>query len=284
MAEFCQYASMGFLQRLMRRGGASPPPPPEPTWPPPDAQAEADTGAASPRAAFAATGVDLPELWHVGTVGQERPVWALLPDDGTTLEWWRRLRPLHDRTGWWPLLLGDPGDWIFDEWTDADLDGDVEVARGLAMDVDVRLIEIVAEFATWDGEPPHGPARTVAPNTGDDIRLAATPGVVGLVSAAAGYEVPGLVGWTGAANHRLAGADHVAVLKRWHDRWGADLIGLAQSELEVVVSRPPQDEADITAVAAEQYRYCPDVVEEDGAIEVFAERQVRGHAWHFWWD
>jgi hypothetical protein len=275
---------MGFLQRLTRRGGASPPPPPGPTWPPPDAGAEADTTAPSPRAAFAAGGTDLPELWHVGTVGGQRPVWAFMPDDGATLGWWRRLHALHGDSGWWPLLLGDPGDWLFDEWSDPDADGDAEVARGLAMDVDVRLAEVVAEFTSWDGEPPHGPARPAAPTTRDDVRLSSGPGLVGLVSAVAGYEVPGLVAWTGAANHRLTGADHVAVLRRWHDRWGAELVGLAQSELEVVVSRPPQDEADVMAVAAEQYRYCPDAVEDDGAIEVFAARQVRGQTWHFWWD
>lgn len=253
-------------------------------WPPPDARAEADTDAPSPRAAFAGAGVGLPDLWRVGAVGRRRPVWAFLPADGAMLEWWRQLRMLHDRTGWWPLLLGDPNDWLFDEWSDADADGDAEIARGFALDVDARLAQVVADFPSWDGEPPRGPARPVTSATRDDVPLGAAPGLVGLVPAAAGHEVPGLVAWTGAANHRLVGADHVAVLRRWHDRWGAELVGLGQSELDVVVSRPPEDEADVLAVAAEQYRYCPDVVEEDGAIEVFAARQVRGHAWHFWWD
>lgn len=48
--------------------------------------------------------------------------------------------------------------------------------------------------------------------------------VIGLISARHGWEVPGRLSWGGAANYDLDGAHHVAVLRHWEQRYGAELV------------------------------------------------------------
>jgi Domain of unknown function (DUF4253) len=77
-------------------------------------------------------------------------------------------------------------------------------------------------------------------------------GWLGLVAAPHGYIVPGLLSWSGAANVKLDGADQVAILKLWHDRFGAELVALGFDILELYVPRPPTDAETALAVAEEQ--------------------------------
>lgn len=82
-------------------------------------------------------------------------------------------------------------------------------------------------------------------------------------------------------------AVHVALLKHWHDAYGAHLLGLGSDIVEVWVERPPTDPEVLRRLADEHEAYCPG----DGPRELDAEldRAVRtnsadGSHWFFWWD
>ncbi|WP_407838741.1 DUF4253 domain-containing protein [Streptomyces sp. DSM 116496] len=106
------------------------------------------------------------------------------------------------------------------------------------------------------------------------------------VQANAGYELPALfpallrtANWSGHPDRLLLPADHVAVLRHWHDRYGAEFRYADSSTLELVVSRPPRTLLEVAQVGVEQYAYCPDL--GDAAI---ASDQSRRSVWTFWWD
>jgi hypothetical protein len=229
--------------------------------------------------------IDAPQLQSFGAVQ------AFRADAGRLLPLWRRLRGVHERSGLWPLILG----------TDRDLDNlgrnfgrdpDREVARGLVMDAAARLAELRLSTTSWsdDGQAvaeiaPRGNADGLQPHDEDAFVLTEKPGWIGLVDADAGYVVPGMLTWVGAANYDMEPADHVAVLKYWHDRYGAELVGLGLDTIELWVPRPPADPITAMAVAEQQYWYCQDVVDQGvRTVDALAAIQVPARRWLFWWD
>jgi hypothetical protein len=118
------------------------------------------------------------------------------------------------------------------------------------------------------------------------------PTEVLLVSAAAGYEVPILVpgllqpvNWFGGESHPdLTLADHVAVLRHWEHRYGAQLYFASRSFLELAVDEPPRDPGAIARCTVEQLAYCYDLGQFIGDEEAVARRQVPADRWSFWWD
>ncbi len=78
---------------------------------------------------------------------------------------------------------------------------------------------------------------------------------------------------------------HVAVLRYWHEHWGAEVLGWNSGTLELRVERPPTTDEDALELAAEQYVYCPDLVDQCmGSLSVLAKRLVNSRVWWFWWD
>lgn len=242
-------------------------------------------------AAFAAAGIEVPALRFIGTLGSAPGLWAFHTPANQLLPWWRRLRAVHGRTGLWPVILG-PDPQLEEIWESS---GDPQdaVAAGLAMDGAVRLAQIGAEMtaeheqwsdsvATW---PPRGDTTGMNVHNETDFSLARDDGWIGLIAATDGYLVPGLLTWTGAANHGLEPSDHVAILKYWHERYGVELVTLGWDVLELSVLRPPTDAQTAMAVAEEQWWYCPDIVDQGAeTLDALAAVQVSGHRWYFWWD
>ncbi|MFF4352952.1 DUF4253 domain-containing protein [Streptomyces sp. NPDC001530] len=81
-----------------------------------------------------------------------------------------------------------------------------------------------------------------------------------MVPAAHGYELPALidapytVNWAGPREHPdLTPADHVAVLRSWHDRYGARNYYLGSTAVELTVAAPPTAPGEVARVAVEQY-------------------------------
>ncbi|MFE4977976.1 DUF4253 domain-containing protein [Kitasatospora sp. NPDC056651] len=74
---------------------------------------------------------------------------------------------------------------------------------------------------------------------------------------------------------------HVAVLRSWYERFGAELYYAGSSRLELLVARPPTDRRTAARVAIEQYAYATDDIQD---LEQAGDGQVRSHVWSFWWD
>ncbi|MFF5447170.1 DUF4253 domain-containing protein [Streptomyces sp. NPDC012888] len=143
-----------------------------------------------------------------------------------------------------------------------------------------RLFDPEAVAAEIVARPEPGPEAPERKGAADE------PLWLNFVEAKAGYEIPalfpGLVrtpNWSGYQDRGLLPGDHVAVLRHWSDRYGAEFCFADSSTLELAVSRPPRSPLEIARAAVEQYVYCPDLGDP-----VIAGDQARRPVWTFWWD
>lgn len=110
-----------------------------------------------------------------------------------------------------------------------------------------------------------------------------------LVEAEQGYEIPALLPglpdapnwWSEPAKRLLLPADHVAFLRSWLERFGADLFFLGGSRMRLVVRRPPLAPSTAAQAAVERFAYCSDGLPD---LPVLGDSEVRSTAWRFWWD
>ena len=239
------------------------------------------------------------------TPGGVRLLSADLPA-GRSDELWRDLLDRHPATGWYPVLGPDAAQAaeLAGRYA-ADAQGAAALAAALAVDpaerferlrqaaLDERLAEADGDegVAFWCAI--YDPASVASKldglsGPGPDVwRITAPypPASVLLVPAAAGYEVPVLVpGLIRAVNTDLGPVDHLAVLRHWHQRYGAELYYPDGSDLELHVFRPPTATDDVARCAVEQTVYCHDLYQILGEPEDVARKQARGSHWSFWWD
>jgi hypothetical protein len=73
--------------------------------------------------------------------------------------------------------------------------------------------------------------------------------------------------------------------KRWHERYGAEIVGMLPDLIEMWVACPPTTREDALDLAKGQDIYCPDIVDQGtGTIQALAAGLLNGTAWFFWWD
>jgi len=78
---------------------------------------------------------------------------------------------------------------------------------------------------------------------------------------------------------------HVAVLRHWRERYGAELVCAAADTLELRVARRPADRNAALKLAQEQYAYCMDIVDQGaGTLANLAGTLMESPYWYFWWD
>lgn len=111
-----------------------------------------------------------------------------------------------------------------------------------------------------------------------------SPISVALVPTVQPWRVPaylGLGGWNDCPDT----PEHCAVLRHWHERYGAEIAAVGDDVIELSVTRPPLTREAALALAREQYEYCADIV--DQGCETYAglaATLLRGRIWFFWWD
>ena len=207
--------------------------------------------------------------------------------------WWLRLRAEHATTGLWPVLLGSELGDMCAALTPESRDGyddAAELRRAEAM-TPAELVALRAERMAGygdglDDEPPGVERPRTVHRNAPTFTVADDDGLLALVPAAHGWQVPVVLGWEGGVNVEMEPVDHAGVLRDWQQRFGAELVSLSGDQvLEVLVHRPPTDPAEALAVAAEQYAYCPDIVDQgSGSLKELAQDQVGSESWYFWWD
>jgi hypothetical protein len=78
---------------------------------------------------------------------------------------------------------------------------------------------------------------------------------------------------------------HVAALRSWRDRFGAELIGLSFDTMNLRVKRGPQTRDAAVDLAREQYLYCSDIVDQGvETLRNLAAGLLAHRWWYFWWD
>jgi hypothetical protein len=78
---------------------------------------------------------------------------------------------------------------------------------------------------------------------------------------------------------------HVAALRSWRDRFGAELVGLGFDRMDLRVARPPPSRGEALDLAREHYVYCYDIVDQGlGTLSALAALLLGNAWWSFWWD
>lgn len=76
-----------------------------------------------------------------------------------------------------------------------------------------------------------------------------------------------------------------AVAKRWHERYGAEVVSITHDVMEFTVANPPATREAALELAKEQYLFCSDIVEQGvESISALAATLLNSKYWYFWWD
>jgi hypothetical protein len=98
--------------------------------------------------------------------------------------------------------------------------------------------------------------------------------------------------WETAAHLRFGGwndcpdpAVHVLLHRIWAEKYGARLVTMAFDVIELQITRPIRTREEALEVAALQYAYCSDIVDQgEGTLENLAASLIDATSWYFWWD
>jgi hypothetical protein len=119
------------------------------------------------------------------------------------------------------------------------------------------------------------------------VRMASDPRhmLLGLAPADRPADVPAAAGWTGMCNSWDDVAEVSAVLRSWEDRFGAVLVRMHRSVLELAVAAPPWSRQDCERVAAEHVAFtCDDDSPTPKTLRQHAQSLSGARQWWFWWD
>jgi len=99
-----------------------------------------------------------------------------------------------------------------------------------------------------------------------------------------GWEAPAYLRW-GDWNACPPPEYHVAALRDWHDRFGAELIGINGDTMNVKAKNRPTDREQALSLARDFYGYCPDIIDQGvGTISALAAELMASDWWYLWWD
>jgi hypothetical protein len=230
------------------------------------------------------------------------------PGGKAAIRLWKWLRMSVARTRHWPVLLGGPGEtpnmiWLAHPHPKLTERFAPRVRETLEASAVIRFPDWFEERRrervqdmedageapeTWFGPEGERPSGDIKPNHGY-----ATPFDGGepyptltyvLVPTQAPWEVPAFL-HTGGWNECPSPAEQCAIMKYWHEQYGAVVVAATSSVIEMQGARPPKDRDVALALAREQYEYCPDIVDQGTrTVARLAASLLGGSAWFFWWD
>jgi hypothetical protein len=153
-----------------------------------------------------------------------------------------------------------------------------EKAAGIS---DEERQEFQPDEGDWPTEVPPSPGLSVVyDGTGEyDPRV-----YIILVPTDDPATIPAYLRW-GGFNNCPKPEYHVAALRHWRDRYGAELVGLDMATLNVRVARTPTTRNEALALARVQYEYCNDIVDQGvRTLRALAAERMAHDWWYFWWD
>ena len=224
---------------------------------------------------------------------------------GQAVAWWHRLRAAHQAVRHWPVLLdpnapsyftqrGAPARGDNDAATRAELlakanrlDGQqilAERGRRRLEDFGEQVAQHARDELNGRGVWPAGPRRqpkllySLARNDTQEV-------LVALVPAHTPWEIPAVIGY-GGWNYYPDPEDHVAILRYWNDRYGAELVAMTGTTVELTVRRPPRTRPPALALAWEYFVYNDGYYDYYGADDItqLAAGLLGADTWIAWWD
>lgn len=229
------------------------------------------------------------QAWRIEVVGGE-----------AALTTWTALRERHPRTGLWPVVLGadtqaidqltwrvnilaedTPGIPLLDDVTPAP---ELFVAWMGDPAADDYLNDVPRHLAKLEADQDQIRERLSARSDVEAVRAVAGERVhIALVPAAAGWEVPALLAWSGAERDSIGGGEHLSVLHFWHETYGAELVALGLDTLECLVDRPPENARAAFELAVQHYAYCPALMDNLVPAMGALAATLFGRHWLFDW-
>jgi hypothetical protein len=98
------------------------------------------------------------------------------------------------------------------------------------------------------------------------------------------WEAPAYIGM-GGWNACPDAAVLTAFAKRWHERYGAEVVSITHDVIEFTVANPPSTREAAMELAKEQYVFCSDIVDQGvGDVSTLAATLLNSNYWYFWWD
>jgi hypothetical protein len=96
--------------------------------------------------------------------------------------------------------------------------------------------------------------------------------------------IPAYLCW-GGWNACPAPEYHVAAMRAWRDRYGAELVGVSVDTIYSRVASRPKTRKEALALARDQYIYCTDLIDQGGGTySALAADLMANDWWRFWWD
>jgi hypothetical protein len=224
--------------------------------------------------------------------GPDFHVFRFRVDGKKSIATWEKLRAQVDTTGYWPVILGDAdGASALDEnRATVNLKPSIVLAQTTKVDVMQWLDErskkeaetFQVETAAWpdkfEGAKDFGVVENL--RTGEPLEEVH----VAMVPVRDGSEAPAylaLGGWGTCPPPTI----HVATLRRWHEKWGAELVCLSSNCVELKIAKMPSGRDEGFALAREQFLYCPDrVKEETRSVEKLGAILTKSGVWSFTWN
>jgi len=192
-----------------------------------------------------------------------------------------------------PVILGDPQNLrVFLSGIEANGDSPqaiIDRSQGITMGSFIeRRLEEDAELYQYveKGEWPENaaPSQDLTGHTDIVKRTPLKRVAICKVPTPRSWEVPAYLSF-GEWNECPGPEEHVALLRYWHENYGADVITLWNDVIECTVGRPPTEREQALALAWEQFVYCSDIVlQGTGTLASLAAILCGGKTWFFWWD
>ncbi len=202
------------------------------------------------------------------------------------LKTWDRLK--GEGKGW-PIIVGD--DSTLSDFTEevdlasAPADATIAAAARLRFPQDLPGYTAdaqSAEVGEWPATPP--PATPAFSMTYDHRGDALAKVNILIVPTDDPTTVPAHLQW-GGWNECPAPEYHVAALRSWRDRYGAEIVALSRDVMGLRVQRRPETRDEALALAREIFAYCPDIVlQGTGTLSALAATLMVSDLWEFWWD
>lgn len=228
--------------------------------------------------------------------GVEQVIYTLTMRGDEAIDLWAKLRVLVDETGYWPLVLGDDADLAAHVWQMESRSG-----RSVAEIIEegLKLERIDWENSEWDDEVIHSDEYGEDSIRGDwpeDVTPNDTFSVIttydgniqpklymGLLPTRMGWETPAYLKF---GDPDICSSDeHIAMLKYWQERYGAEPVVMTHDTIEMQVAKPPTDRDSALDLAREQFAYCSDIVGQGTVtLDALAAELLGGTVWFFWWD
>lgn len=154
-------------------------------------------------------------------------------------------------------------------------------ADAIRIPEDLRSDDDEAELGEWPAEVPEPEGFSAALDLGAQIFL---PRVyIVLIPTDDPTTVPVHLHW-GGFNGCLPAPYHVAALRNWRDRYGAELVALRHDTLELRVARKPATQQEALELAQVHNAYCSEFAEHGETLNMMAAKLMVQDWWQFWWD